>query len=554
MATYEITGPDGNTYEVTAPDDASEADVLSYVQRNMSMKPELKVSPVEVGPQDAPAEAPRMGREDMSAYEKYKGSPEDVLQRNPVLSTLRDSVTGIGSGISFNLSDEMQGGLSTPIEAVKGAISGEDSGKSLLDRIKDSYDRGLGRARAGQKEASARSPVATTVGEIAGGTALGGTANQGGLTLLNAAKPTIGSMALRGAGEGAAYGAAYGFGAGEGTDDRLAKGGTGALIGGATGGLTGAVSGKMAQNAANKTIPTADKIQAASRAAFKESDQAGVVISHKSFADKFDDIAVKLHKEGLDKTLHPRATAALVRLEEAARGGTPMLSEINTLRRVVGGAASSPDPSERRLAMIMANKLDDWLVNLKPSDVVAGDAIKGVSALNKAKKLWNQQSKDRLVAEAFDKADLRSAATGSGGNIDNATRQKLYNLLEGKKSSLFTKEEKDAIRQIIKGTTGQNLMRLIGKLSPQGNGLMMTVHAVGGVGSGGASLPLAAVGYGAKKAADKATTSNVDALSRLIRSGGNLPNPQLTALQRKLMQSLLVSGAQQGPGLLDTTP
>lgn len=38
MATYEITGPDGNKYRVTAPDDASQDQVLAYAQSNY--KPE----------------------------------------------------------------------------------------------------------------------------------------------------------------------------------------------------------------------------------------------------------------------------------------------------------------------------------------------------------------------------------------------------------------------------------------------------------------------------------------------------------------------------------
>src|SRR5687768_6523674 len=34
MAKYRITGPDGATYEVTAPDTATEAEVLSFAQKN----------------------------------------------------------------------------------------------------------------------------------------------------------------------------------------------------------------------------------------------------------------------------------------------------------------------------------------------------------------------------------------------------------------------------------------------------------------------------------------------------------------------------------------
>lgn len=46
MARYQITGPDGGAYEITAPDDATEQDVLSYVQQQAAQ-------------QAAPAAAPK---------------------------------------------------------------------------------------------------------------------------------------------------------------------------------------------------------------------------------------------------------------------------------------------------------------------------------------------------------------------------------------------------------------------------------------------------------------------------------------------------------------
>lgn len=549
MAKYRITGPDGATYDITAPDGASEQEIMDYVQRNAGMMKQPDQKPAEVGPQEPPAVAPRMGREDMSAYESYKDSPDAVLQRNPILSTLRDATTG-AAGIGIPFADEMLGGLRTPIEAVSGAITGEDSGKSILDRIKDSYERGLSKERKVVKDAEANSPVATTVGSIAGGMATAGQARRGGLTLLNAAKPTIGSMALRGGGEGAAYGGAYGFGAGEGTEDRLVKGGVGAGIGAATGGGLGAISGKMAQNVANKTIPNSPQLKAAANAAYKEADQAGLVISPQSFSDKVDDIAVMLRNEGLDKTIHPKATAALVRLTEA-QGGSPALSEIDTLRRVVRSAGASQDASERRLASMMTEKLDDWVNNLKPADVVSGDALKATSALNKGRDLWQRMRKTEMIDDAVKRATNRAASTGSGGNLDNAIRQNIRAILDNpKKARGFTQQEREMMEKVVKGGSMQNLARWVGKLSPEGNGLMMTLHAIGGYSSGGASLPLAAVGYGAKKAADAATPRNVDSLLRVVRSGGALPQGQLTAAQRGLLQSMLVGASQQG-GLLD---
>lgn len=542
MAKYRITGPDGGTYEVTAPDDASEADILAYVQRNAGM-----VKPSVDGPLTPPPVAPRQGREDesMARYEDYKKSPEATMNALPKalrvpLQTLRDSVTGIGQGATFNFGDEIQAGLATPLEMLR---------NKTLD-VGASHDSALANARGEQKRAETRSPVANTIGQVAGGMATGGQLQQGGVTLLNAAKPTIGSMALRGAGEGAAYGAAYGFGGGEGVEDRVNKAVTQGGLGALTGGAMGAYAGRGAQKAANQTIPTTAQLKAAGNQAYQQADQAGLVVSPESFSAAVDDIAIRMQSEGMDKTIHPKALAALQRLTEA-QGGTPSLREIDTLRRVVKSAGASLDPSERRLANIMTEKLDDFVSNLKPTDVVAGDAVKATSALNKGRDYWSRMRKSELIEEAVTKAENRAASTGSGGNVDNAIRQNIRAILDNpRKSRGFTQEERELMLKVVKGGPVQNVARLLGKLSPQGNGLMMMLHGAGGVASGGATIPLAVAGYGAKKFADSVTPRNVDVLSRAIRSGGSLPQPQmLPAQQRALLDAVIRGSAQQG--LLD---
>src|SRR5690606_14383485 len=85
-------------------------------------------------------------------------------------------------------------------------------------------------------------------GEIAGGVMTGTGLARGGLSLLNAARPTLGSMVARGAGEGALYGAAHGFGRGEGLQNRLEEAAYGATLGGATGAAMGGVGAKMARS------------------------------------------------------------------------------------------------------------------------------------------------------------------------------------------------------------------------------------------------------------------------------------------------------------------
>lgn len=526
MAKYRITGPDGGTYEVTAPDDASEQDVLAYVQRNASMTPPKKASASEKGFLQ-------------SAHE-----------------TLRDSVTGIGQGASFNFADEVQGALATPIELVLGTTSGQDDGKGVFDRIGDAYGRGRDRARARVTEAEERSPVATTVGNVAGGVATGGTLSNGGVTLLNAAKPTYTSMIGRGAAEGAAYGAAYGFGDGEGVDDRLRGAAFGAGTGAVAGGGMGAVGAKLANNAANKTIPSADVLAKESAAAYKAVDQAGITIAPKSFDQMVDDVAVAAKVAKINDKLHPDSAAALEMLVQS-KGQSPTLTEIDQLRQILADAAKSPKPGDRRIASIMIDKLDNFVDGLTATDVAGGvDPLKAVSALNKARETYAMRMKAQTIAEAFNAADLRAASTGSGGNLDNTIRQNIRAILSNpKKSRGFTSEEREMMEKVVRGGSLQNFMRWVGKLSPEGNGLMTMLQTIGGVATGGATVPLAVVGFGAKKFADTATPRNVEALSRIIRSGGNLPQVQmLPAQQRALLESMLVGGSQQGVRLREPEP
>lgn len=543
MPKYRITGPDGGTYEVTAPDGASEQDVLAYVQRNAGM---VKAEAPEMKPSTPPPISPRQAEdESMAKYEDYKNSPEATLQSAPKwirvpLQTLRDSVTGIGQGATANFADEIQGVLGTPLEMIK---------NGTLD-VGGSYDKALEKARANQKVAETRSPIANTVGQVAGGMAAGGKAQQSGLTFLNAAKPTMTSMAIRGGLEGAGYGGLYGFGKGEGTEDRVNQAVTGAGLGAATGGVLGGISGKMAQRAADATVPTTQQLKSAANQAYSAADQAGLEIAPKAFSDAVDDIAILMQKEGMDKTIHPKALAALQRLTEA-QGGTPRLSDIDTLRRVVKSAAASNDASERRLANMMVNKLDDFVNNLKPSDVVAGDAVKATSALNKARDLWSRSRKSEIIEEAVTKAQNRAASTGSGGNADNAIRQNIRAILDSpKKSRGFSQDERDLMLKVVRGGPVQNLMRLVGKLSPSGNGLMAAL-SIGATAHNPLLAVAPAAGMVSKSMADQATGKTVDTLLRTVRSGGSLPVPQMLPAQQRALLQATIANSPRLKGLLD---
>lgn len=283
----------------------------------------------------------------------------------------------------------------------------------------------------------------------------------------------------------------------------------------------------------------------AERAAYKSADDAGVIIKPDAMQRLSQTIKDDLAEFGYTPAMQPRMKAALDELDRVA-GDNVTLKGADILRRVANAAKMDADPSTAALGSKFIDRVDDFLDKLKPGDILAGNKTQGVKALQEARKLWTQARKSEIIETAIRNADLKAGASGSGGNINNAIRAEFKNILTNpKRAKGFTPEERKAMSAIVKGTTTQNLLRLIGKLSPSGNGLMLLLHGTGGIATGGATIPLAAAGAGAKALADRATQTNVGRLGDIVRSGGNLPPlQQIPAKQRALLESLLVTGAQ----------
>jgi hypothetical protein len=160
--------------------------------------------------------------------------------------------------------------------------------------------------------------------------------------------------------------------------------------------------------------------------------------------------------------------------------------------------------------------------------VLFGDAAAGNSALTQARALWSQLAKANTVTGAVDSAALRAASTGTGGNIDNATRQNLRRVYENGRG--FTPDENDALLTAVRGTPGQNALRLVGRLAPTGvvsGGIGASIGAGAGSALGGpagaavGSFAVPAVGQAAKMTADRMTGNNVQNLLDIIMAGGS---------------------------------
>lgn len=162
----------------------------------------------------------------------------------------------------------------------------------------------------------------------------------------------------------------------------------------------------------------------------------------------------------------------------------------------------------------------DHMINKKGS---ASELMEVARAAN------SRYAKSQLLEDAFNKAQDQTAATGSGGNILNKYRQAVTSIINNeRKAKFFTAGELDMMRQFVRGDASENLKRLVGKLSPSGNGLMMALHVIGGVASNGASLPLMAAGALAKGSADKSAMRGASAIQDFVAGVPRVMAPQST--------------------------
>lgn len=303
----------------------------------------------------------------------------------------------------------------------------------------------------------------------------------------------------------------------------------------------GAGAGALAPARAGRPKPqarSAEELQAAKQAAYQAADQAGVQYAPQAFDGFVNDVTKEAAQAKLNPMRHPKAASMLEELQ-GLRGSSPTLTEMDQLRQVIRrDVANSTDEAEAFFGKKMIAALDGFIDSAPVT--ATGDAGQGAALIKKARGLNTQYRKVQDVTEAVESARLRAGSTGSGGNVDNAIRQNLRRVLENGKN--FTPEEQKALESIVLGGKGQNTLRLVGKLSPSGNGLMAALNLGSAASFGGAGAVPGAAGIGAKWAADAMTQQKVNGLLQLISSEKMTP-AQASAAQRQL-QAILASSPQ----------
>lgn len=293
----------------------------------------------------------------------------------------------------------------------------------------------------------------------------------------------------------------------------------------AIGKVTGAAIRKVADMVGQRApAMTQAEIKAASQAAYKAASDAGVVVKPESFAIFVDGLIPSLEREGFDGGLHPAAANVLKRLSAEAEDMNPKsLDQLEILRRVansgVKSAVATRNADEIRMANKVVNGIDDFIGNLGPSHLIAGDADTAIPALTEARRLWRTNAKMQNISDILDTAE----------NLEdpNYIKQQFRSIVKNRaKFSQYSNGEKKIIQNIAR--TG--VLEGLGKLAPSLDALG-AIKSIGYLAAGASNpmtLGLPAAAMSAKALANSNRTANVAALIDHISRGGPPPPPVLS--------------------------
>lgn len=259
-------------------------------------------------------------------------------------------------------------------------------------------------------------------------------------------------------------------------------------------------------------MPTINALEAKKNQAYKLAFAQGNNFTPNEVAGMAAQARLATIVKDVDDVLDQSTMEALTLVDDIAARGTPVtMRNIDKLRRELFRKYNAANDEVVILDIIQS------LDNMVEAKGATNALINNARVANK------QYSKAKLIEKVFKKTDDQVAGSGSGGNTVNKYKQSLTRILnDDRKLKYFTADERDAMQAIVDGSLGQNTLRLLGKASPSGNGLMMYLN-VGAIAYNPAMLGATVMGFLSKGQADKAIIAAADRLQDLIAAGGVRP-------------------------------
>lgn len=482
--------------------------------------------------------AAKLGMAEMPAQDV---TDEINASQEPKKTAGQAALTGALQGATFGLADEAI--------ARVGSLSPDLT-----------YDDIMAAAREDLQRTRKDQPVASIAGEIVGGLATGLT---GGLTKAGTAiasslgRGNIGSRIAKAASLGAASGGIYGAGTAD-QGDRIEGAKSGAILGGTIGGAIPAAAGAIKSVAGGtgriyrgfnardteELQAAADLIKNRASKAYQAVRDSGATFKPGTTNLIIDTMQEKLKSDGvLNPRLHDKVIGLFNDFKNQAIDENITLEGLDQWRQLFGQVAGEfTDKVNARKAGLLKEALDEAMLGL-PDEAFSVGGKDAISALRNARQEWARQSKFNAVSDIVE---------ASAGDANKLKRDLEKFRLNPKKTRGWSKEEVDALKAAAGQTTGEGLMKALGKFGfdlGSGRGVGNTaLPVIGGIGAGigsgtGVGVAVPVIGTGARVAQKMMARESVENLLKVIEQGGKVTGKQISNLpeqdQKKLMSVML---------------
>lgn len=270
--------------------------------------------------------------------------------------------------------------------------------------------------------------------------------------------------------------------------------------------------------------PTSAELRTVARGAYQSPEVTGVAIDPASTANLAATIQADLTQRGFRPVAGQgqRAFNATDELVPAQGAAAVSVADLDSTRKALGIAARERDPTGRPTAEATAassaiRHIDDYLTNLGPQDVLAGDAQRAAALMTEARGNYGAAKRSEAVDAKLTRAQRQAARSGMGANVENAIRQKVGQLLDNPSATAgWSPDELAAAERVVEGTPTRNALRVLGKAGVDG-GLSLLLHMGAAIPTGGMSVPVTAAGTVARVAGQALTAREAERLAELFR-------------------------------------
>jgi hypothetical protein len=242
-----------------------------------------------------------------------------------------------------------------------------------------------------------------------------------------------------------------------------------ASAGAGAAGAAGVGKGITSVQQSKAPLYTMDQVKQRASASYQAMDEAGVFLKPNSLTKMFSNINQSLDDArmipGTDQAKAVQATLDQAKTLVTTQGTS--FTALDKMRQMLNDLRMNKDADIRRLGAKAVAEVDDYIMTLKPNDLVAGQGglDKAVKSVTEARKDWRNLSRATVLDDALNTAEAR--ALDPKASESELIRRGFINIAADKKKiSMFTTKEQNVIKSVAKGGSLDPLLTFAAQFSP----------------------------------------------------------------------------------------